>query len=45
MHDGLSLTFADAVARHDGEARDVVHEFHKLTPEQKANLVTFLRSL
>lgn len=45
MHDLLSLTLEDAIERHGGEAEGVVGRFHALTPEQKAQLVTFLKSL
>ncbi len=45
MHDGLSLTFADAILRHGGEAAEVTENFRNLTPVQKRELITFLKSL
>ena len=45
MHDGLSLTFTDAVLRHAGEARNVTAAFRALTPTQQSNLIVFLQSL
>lgn len=45
MHDNASLTLHDAIRRHAGEASRVVERFHRLRPEQKEQLITFLRSL
>ena len=45
MHDGASVTFTDAIARHRGEASHVTEEFEKLTPAEKKALLTFLQSL
>jgi CxxC motif-containing protein (DUF1111 family) len=45
MHDGASLTFEDAIRRHGGEAQDTSERFRFLTPQQRSQLVTFLRSL
>ena len=45
MHDLKSLTLDDAIARHKGEARGVIHHFNALTSTQKQQLITFLRSL
>jgi CxxC motif-containing protein (DUF1111 family) len=45
MHDGASVTFTDAIARHRGEASHVTEEFEKLTPAEKKALLTFLLSL
>ena len=45
MHDGESLTFDNAIARHKGEAEEVVEQFRQLTPQQKGWLIAFLRSL
>jgi CxxC motif-containing protein (DUF1111 family) len=45
MHDGKSVTLADAIRRHKGEAEDVTVKFERLTPKQKKDLLTFLRSL
>jgi CxxC motif-containing protein (DUF1111 family) len=45
MHDGLSLTFTDAILRHQGEARNVTAAFHALTPSQRNQIAVFLQSL
>jgi len=45
MHDGLSLTFEDAILRHRGEASGVTQQFLFLLPAQKQQLLTFLNSL
>jgi CxxC motif-containing protein (DUF1111 family) len=45
MHDGLSLTFTDAILRHAGEARDVTARFRALSATQQNQIVTFLQSL
>jgi CxxC motif-containing protein (DUF1111 family) len=45
MHDLESLTLSDAIHRHGGEAEQVTHRFHRLTPEQQQQLITFLKSL
>jgi CxxC motif-containing protein (DUF1111 family) len=45
MHDGASLTFLDAIARHHGEAAHVTEKFEKLKPPEKEALFQFLRSL
>ena len=45
MHDLKSLTLEDAIQRHGGEARQVRENFHKLSPVEKQNLITFLNSL
>jgi CxxC motif-containing protein (DUF1111 family) len=45
MHDGASLTFRDAILRHDGEASFVINNFRALSNNQKNQLLTFLRSL
>lgn len=45
MHDGESLTFTDAIQRHQGEAVGVTTSFNALTPTQKAQLIRFLESL
>ncbi len=45
MHDLESLTLADAIQRHRGEAAHVVHRFNHLTAEQQQQLTTFLKSL
>jgi len=45
MHDLTSLTLTAAIQRHAGEARHVEHKFRNLTDSQKAQLITFLKSL
>src|SRR5882757_7168955 len=45
MHDGASLTFADAIARHRGEAAQEAKRFHALGPAAREALQEFLRSL
>ena len=45
MHDLESLTLADAIKRHSGEAAHVVHRFNHLTPDLQQQLITFLKSL
>jgi len=45
MHDGASLTFLDAIARHRGEAEHVTNTFEKLKPAEKEAVLAFLRSL
>jgi CxxC motif-containing protein (DUF1111 family) len=45
MHDLDSLTLVDAIKRHGGEAEQVKHSYHRLTPEEQQQLITFLRSL
>jgi CxxC motif-containing protein (DUF1111 family) len=45
MHDGESLTRADTIARHAGEASLVTNNFRSLTLTQKKQLLTFLVSL
>jgi CxxC motif-containing protein (DUF1111 family) len=45
MHDGASLTFLEAISRHQGEAKHVTERFEKLKrPEQDA-IIEFLKSL
>jgi CxxC motif-containing protein (DUF1111 family) len=45
MHDGASLTPLEAIARHSGEAAQVIKQFEKLKrPEQNA-IIEFLKSL
>jgi CxxC motif-containing protein (DUF1111 family) len=45
MHDGTSLTFLEAIARHGGEASHVIKQFEKLKgPDQEA-IIEFLKSL
>ncbi|HEY6266451.1 MAG TPA: di-heme oxidoredictase family protein [Candidatus Acidoferrum sp.] len=45
MHDGASLTFLNAIARHRGEAEHVTDTFEKLKPAEKEAVLAFLRSL
>jgi CxxC motif-containing protein (DUF1111 family) len=45
MHDLGSLSLENAIARHDGEAHDAAEDFRKLTPAQREQLITFLKSL
>ena len=45
MHDGLSLTFTDAILRHAGEATGVINNFRALNSTQRNQIVTFLQSL
>jgi CxxC motif-containing protein (DUF1111 family) len=45
MHDGASLTFLNAIARHRGEAQHVTDTFEKLKPAEKEAVLAFLRSL
>jgi CxxC motif-containing protein (DUF1111 family) len=46
MHDGLSFTFSEAIQRHAGiGGTDARNRFNALSPPQKADVITFLRSL
>jgi CxxC motif-containing protein (DUF1111 family) len=45
MHDGLSLTFFDAIKRHDVEAKVVANNFFNLSPGEQTEIITFLESL
>ena len=46
MHDGLSLTFNDAIQRHGGVGGTIVrNNFNALTAAQRADVIAFLRSL
>ena len=45
MHDARSVTFADAIARHQGEACKEAKKFKKLNEKEKQQLFAFLRSL
>jgi CxxC motif-containing protein (DUF1111 family) len=46
MHDGLSLTFNDAIQRHAGVGGTIVrNNFNALTAAQRADVIAFLRSL
>ena len=45
MHDLRSLTLADAIERHQGEAAHVEKRFDEISPTEKQQLFTFLNSL
>ncbi|HVP62501.1 MAG TPA: di-heme oxidoredictase family protein [Myxococcaceae bacterium] len=45
MHDGLSFTLREAIARHQGEAASARKAFDALPPQSQEQLLTFLRSL
>ncbi len=45
MHDGLSFTKTEAIARHGGQAADVITEFNALTDTEKDQVMAFLDSL
>jgi CxxC motif-containing protein (DUF1111 family) len=45
MHDGLSLTFNEAILRHQGEARGVTSNYRSLSNTQQNQIITFLKSL
>jgi CxxC motif-containing protein (DUF1111 family) len=45
MHDLKSLSLENAIERHQGEAEFVEHRFDRLTPAEKQQLLTFLKSL
>ncbi|MEN3335313.1 MAG: hypothetical protein V7641_4678 [Blastocatellia bacterium] len=45
MHDGESLTFNQAILRHDGEAHNVIVAYMALSTTQKNQLIKFLKSL
>jgi CxxC motif-containing protein (DUF1111 family) len=45
MHDGLSFTKQEAIARHTGQAEAVTQRFDALTPADQAKLLAFLDSL
>lgn len=45
MHDLESLTLADAISRHQGEATEVTGRFKALTAAQQQQLIAFLGSL
>ena len=45
MHDGLSFTKTEAIARHSGQAADVLTEFNALTDTEKGQVMAFLDSL
>jgi CxxC motif-containing protein (DUF1111 family) len=45
LHDGTAPTIDSAIERHAGEAAAVVDRFRMLTPEQRKELLAFLKSL
>lgn len=45
LHDGTSLTFPDAIHRHQGEALHVTQKFERLKPKEQEALIDFLKSL
>jgi CxxC motif-containing protein (DUF1111 family) len=45
MHDLQSLSLEDAIQRHRGEASDAERRFDELSPQERAALLTFLKSL
>jgi CxxC motif-containing protein (DUF1111 family) len=45
MHDLRSLSLEDAIARHEGEAREPARHFRELSPKERQALITFLNTL
>jgi CxxC motif-containing protein (DUF1111 family) len=45
MHDGVTVTVADAIARHHGEAAVAAQRFRQLSERDRKALLEFLRSL
>jgi CxxC motif-containing protein (DUF1111 family) len=45
MHDLRSLSLEDAIARHEGEAREPARRFRELSLEERQALITFLNTL
>jgi CxxC motif-containing protein (DUF1111 family) len=45
MHDGLTFSLQEAIARHGGQASSVVTRFNRLTNQQKNQVMSFLNSL
>ena len=45
MHDGRAASLEQAVAFHGGEAQLSANRFFRLSPEERASVLTFLRSL
>jgi CxxC motif-containing protein (DUF1111 family) len=45
MHDGASLTLADAITRHRGEANHAGEQFEKLKSQDRQAIIEFLKSL
>ena len=45
LHDGTAATIEDAIGRHENEAASARSRFAALSPERRAALLTFLKSL
>jgi CxxC motif-containing protein (DUF1111 family) len=45
MHDLRSLSLEDAIARHEGEAREPARRFRELSPQERQALISFLNTL
>ena len=45
MHDGASVTVTDAVGRHGVEAKRAANRFFNLSPEEREQVILFLKSL
>jgi CxxC motif-containing protein (DUF1111 family) len=45
MHDGLSFTKQEAIARHSGQAASVTALYNALAPAERAQVLAFLDSL
>jgi CxxC motif-containing protein (DUF1111 family) len=45
LHDGRAATLADAIASHEGEARETQRRFFALQPAERAAVIAFLESL
>jgi CxxC motif-containing protein (DUF1111 family) len=45
LHDGRAATLEQAITAHDGQGRPAADRFTGLSPQAKAKLLAFLRSL
>ena len=45
LHDGSAPTLADAIRRHNGDAKMVTEAFAKLSMSEQGNVIAFLKSL
>src|SRR3989441_6054330 len=45
LHDGRARDLHEAIRHHNGEAEDARERFNKLSQEEKARIITFLKSL
>jgi CxxC motif-containing protein (DUF1111 family) len=45
LHDGRAATIEQAVALHGGEAQKTAQRFFSLAPEERLQVMTFLKSL